>query len=287
MRTKTALLAAVILFLLPVQAWSKGGIVQFSDAQALGDGEVRVFGTVIGRYPVNVGVIFDGGVFSNAPTAESDGMWDILDADGNVVWYCCGHELDFDVPKNIGRATAFEHIVVNWNPQGHPPPNGIYRPPHFDFHFYTISREERYSIESPTADEMCAVDIPLSCENFDLATMPLPADMMPPQHTSLGAVEPAMGNHLLDLSSPEFNGELFTHTWIFGAWKGALSFWEPMITRDFLMSAPNTYYDVALPAAAPEKGFYPSKYGIFYLEQQDLYMVVLSRFVWLPASDGL
>ncbi|TNC89373.1 MAG: hypothetical protein CSH49_07750 [Alcanivorax sp.] len=287
MNNKALLIFASVLLLFPTLAWSKGGIIQFSKPQSLGDGEIRVFGTVIGRYPVSVGILFDGGVFSNAPTTESDGKWDILDAAGNVTWYCCGHELDFDVPDNVRRATAFEHIVVNWNPQGHPPPTGIYRPPHFDFHFYTISREERYAIEAPTAEEMCAVDIPLSCENFDLAMQPLPADMMPPQHTSVGAVEPAMGNHLLDLSSPEFNGELFTHTWIFGTWKGALSFWEPMITQDFLLSAPNAYYDVTLPAAAPEAGFYPSKYGIFYLQQPDLYMVVLSGFVWLPESAGL
>lgn len=284
MKLSPVLLLASLL-LVPTLGWSKGSPLQLTAPQALGDGNVRVFGTVIGHYPVSIGVVFDGGVFSNAPTAESDGKWDILDAGGNIVWYCCGHELDFDVPKNIGRATAFEHVVVNWNPQGHPPPSGIYRPPHFDFHFYIISREERYSIEAPTAETMCAVDIPLSCENFDLAMMPLPDDMTPPQHTSVGAVEPAMGNHWLDLSSPEFNGELFTHTWIFGAWKGAISFWEPMITKDFLMSAPNQFYEIAVPAAAPKAGYYPTKYGIFYSPLTDLYTVLLTGFKWLPASQ--
>lgn len=287
MKKTPIFLLMLSLLALPTLGWSKGRILQLSEPQSLGNGQVRIFGTVIGHYPVSVGVVFDGGVFNNAPTAESDGKWNILDSDGNIVWYCCGHELDFDVTDNIRRATAFEHIVVNWNPQGHPPPTGIYRPPHFDFHFYTISREERYSIAAPSAADMCAVDIPLSCENFDLAMMSLPADMTPPQHTSVGAVEPAMGNHWLDLSSPEFNGELFTHTWIFGAWKGELSFWEPMITKDFLMSAPNTLYDIAIPAAAPEAGYYPTKYGIFYLPGRDLYTVTLTGFVWLPESEGL
>ncbi|MBA55365.1 MAG: hypothetical protein CMK89_12995 [Pseudomonadales bacterium] len=274
-----------LLCVIPGYGWSKGRPVQLSEPQALGDGEVRVFGTVIGRYPLNVGVVFDGGVFSNAPLAESDGKWDVLDADGNIVWYCCGHELDFDVTDNIKRTTAFEHIVVNWNPQGHPPPTDIYRPPHFDFHFYTISREERHSIAAPTAEEMCGAGIPLSCENYELAIMPLPEGMMPPEHSSVGAVEPAMGNHLLDLSSPEFNGGLFTHTWIFGTWKGALSFWEPMITKDFLMSAPNTFFDIAIPEVAPEAGYYPTKYGIFYSQLQDTYMVLLTGFVWLPGVE--
>ena len=285
MKIKTAFLFVFLLFVVPSYGWSKGRPIQLSEPQALGDGQVRVFGSVLGRYPLSVGVVFDGGVFSNAPTAESDGKWDVLDAEGNVVWYCCGHELDFDVTDNIKRTTAFEHIVINWNPQGHPPPTGIYRPPHFDFHFYTISREERHAITVPTADEMCGAGIPLSCENYELAIMPLPDAMVPPEHSSVGAVEPAMGNHLLDLSSPEFSGELFTHTWIFGTWKGALSFWEPMITKDYLMSAPNRFFDIAIPAAAPEAGFYPTKYGIFYSQPQDTYMVLLTGFTWLPGIE--
>ncbi|HYY57524.1 MAG TPA: DUF5602 domain-containing protein, partial [Pyrinomonadaceae bacterium] len=42
-------------------------------------------------------------------------------------------------------STAFDHIGINWNPHGHPPA-GIYDTGHFDFHFYTISPEERSRI---------------------------------------------------------------------------------------------------------------------------------------------
>jgi hypothetical protein len=43
-----------------------------------------------------------------------------------------------------------------------------------------------------------------------------------------------MGNHLIDFTAPEFNGEPFTHTYIWGAYGGSLIFFEPMVTTDFL-----------------------------------------------------
>ena len=35
---------------------------------------------------------------------------------------------------------------------------------------------------------------------------PVPAEFMPTGYTNVGAVAPYMGNHFIDLSSPEFNG---------------------------------------------------------------------------------
>ena len=47
-------------------------------------------------------------------------------------------------PKNKGK-NFYKHMLVDWNPQGHEPP-GVYDLPHFDFHFYTITSEERMQI---------------------------------------------------------------------------------------------------------------------------------------------
>lgn len=266
--------------------------LELSDPLPMGDGEVRVFGAVADNgYPLGMGISFDGAVFNNAPQEESDGSWDVADAEGNVIWPCCGHELDFDVPDNIAAATAFEHIVVNWNPQGHPPPH-VYTVPHFDFHFYTMSRDDREAIEPPSAMDMCNDNVyeipavPLDCNQLDKAMAPLPADQQPPAHTTVGAVEPAMGNHMVDLSSPEFNGGDFTHTFIFGSWDGELTFWEPMITKDFLMSVQHQCFRFDNPEAAPEAGWYPGKYCVEYNPGHDQYTVTLREFEWLTASSG-
>ena len=41
--------------------------------------------------------------------------------------------------------TPFDHIYFNWNPHGHPPAM-FFSAPHFDFHFYMTSVEERMMI---------------------------------------------------------------------------------------------------------------------------------------------
>ena len=63
--------------------------------------------------------------------------------------------------------------------------------------------------------------------------MPVPAGYVHADHIDVGAAVPDMGNHLIDFEvaragrrgSPEF-----THTFIFGAYDGQVTFYEPMIT---------------------------------------------------------
>lgn len=51
------------------------------------------------------------------------------------------HEITLELPEEAG-ALIFDHIDIGFMPQGHEPP-GMYDIPHFDLHFYMISKEER------------------------------------------------------------------------------------------------------------------------------------------------
>ena len=60
-----------------------------------------------------------------------------------------------------------------------------------------------------------------------------------------------MGDHLIRPAAPEFNGNDFEHTWIWGRQGGRITFWEPMITIDFFNEvranvANNGWYNGAL-----------------------------------------
>ncbi len=46
-------------------------------------------------------------------------------------------EYPLPMPKH-GPNSGCTHVVIDWNPHGHPPPH-VYTVPHFDFHFYGIS----------------------------------------------------------------------------------------------------------------------------------------------------
>jgi hypothetical protein len=50
--------------------------------------------------------------------------------------------------------------TLDWNPLGHEP-EGIFDVPHFDFHFYMISNQERLSI-TPLAPTEMDPEIPLA-----------------------------------------------------------------------------------------------------------------------------
>lgn len=263
----------------------------FTPAATLGDGYVSTFVSTAGDEPVFVGMVFPGDMLAGLPRGVSDGRYDITDAAGYAVWSCCGHEIVVELPELATRTTAFEHFVLNWNPAGHVP-DGVYRAPHFDLHFYTVTNEERLDIASPSAEAMCEVPgpdgqplrAPLDCPSFERAMTPLPADMMPPGYAFVGAVEPGMGNHLVDLGAPEFTPEGFSKTWIYGTNGGAITFWEPMITLDYFESQPSECSEISLPQAAPEAGFYPSRYCVRYLGDLDLYAVTLEGFGYLPQS---
>lgn len=266
----------------------------WGEPQPLGDGEIRTFATLDeSGNPRLVGIYFDEAALSGLPQEPSDGSWDIKDAGGNVIFPCCGHETVLEFGEEAGVA-PFQHVLVNWNPVGHPPA-GVYDAPHFDMHFYITSVEDREAIAPATFDTMCSVPnppdvggehpVPVTCETLEKATMPLPADQTPPGYVSVGEVVPAMGDHLINLEAPELLGEApFTYTWIYGAYGGRLTFYEPMITLAFLQEKNEDVCTlIPMPEAMPEPGYYPTEYCIRYLPGETdgagAYAVSLEKFV--------
>jgi hypothetical protein len=299
----TVLFVLAAIFMVGVPAFASNPVVgefppaegtHWSDPLDLGDGQVQVFVTLDeSDNPLTIGVYFTESALSNLPEELTDGKSSILDADGNVFIPCCGHEFILDVPETDSNLT-FEIVGVNWNPVGHPPA-GLYEPPHFDLHFYTITDEERLAIEPATAETMCSVPnppdvggeslVPVTCETFEEATMPLPDEQMPPGYFNAGAVEPAMGNHLINGAAPEIaEGAPFTHTWIYGTYAGKITFFEPMITLAYLEQLENDVcVDISMPAEMPEPGYYPTQYCMRHLSGDDngegAYVVTLEGLI--------
>jgi hypothetical protein len=160
-------------------------------------------------------------------------------------------------------ATLFKHVWVNWNPDGHPPV-GVYNKPHFDFHYYLVSSEERETYVDPA--------------KLDAA---LPADYLPANHIGVDPV-PMMGKHYVDVTSPELNGQPFTQTFIFGSYDAKLAFWEPMITKDFLTGTANFERNIPQPAKFQKAGYYPTKMRV--VKSNGVTNIILEEFVFRQAS---
>jgi hypothetical protein len=214
-------------------------------AVQVGRGHARAFLMVdANNRPTSVGVFMTRGALFDLPATPAEYL----------------------VALPIGRNVApFDHVGIDWNPQGHPPP-GVYDVPHFDFHFYRISIAEQRAI--PGGSE----------------TNPPSVAEVPTGYVTTGESEPAMGVHYVDPSSPEFQpGGSFTRTMIYGFSNGEMVFLEPMVTTAFLRSNPNVSLGIPQPAVYPETGLYPLTYSVRYDTPRVGYVVSLDNLTFRNA----
>lgn len=183
------------------------------------------------------------------------------------------HMYDYILPMpEYYKLSPFEHVMVNWNPHGHDPVE-IYGAPHFDFHFYTISNDDRMKITCMGDDEAVCLKDPGS-------------DYEPQYFAPTPAGVPQMGWHWIDTRSGEFHGQPFTATMIYGFYDGKIAFVEPMITRDFMLSKTPAGTDFPTPAKVHKTGSYPTHYDLTYDSVQDMYFIEMNKLVPMQGDTG-
>ena len=261
----------------------RGGGHQFlGDAIDLGNGSVTAFANILPNgKPQLIGVKISDGAHQNLPPGPNDarGCWDL---NGDTVidqhMECLpGYEYILYLPSEIQSLadTPFQYVMFNWNPAGHVPP-GVYDLPHFDLHFYMQDFEEvEAMVVGPCPGTM-------DCNVFATATKTVPPQYVPEDYIDVQATEARMGNHLIDPTSPEFNGETFTRTFIFGAYDGEITFYEPMITRAYLLSKAKECRSLKLPQAWEVAGYYPTEYCTDYKHGE--HVITLEKFRYRHAS---
>ena len=112
----------------------------------------------------------------------------------------------------------------------------------------------------------------------------MPARYVHADHIDVGAAVPDMGNHLINSRAPELapGGPAFTHTFIFGAYDGEITFLEPMITRAYLVSKPDMCEAIKQPEAWLVPGWYPARYCIRHVGSEGRVNVSLEEFTKYP-----
>lgn len=189
---------------------------------------------------------------------------------------CLGdHEYVMSWPPEIENTKLpFKWMGLDWNPHGHNPPH-VYDKPHFDMHFYMVDEEAVRAIRPGSCGEL------IDCADFERARKPLAPALVAPGYVDVGAAVAEMGNHLVNTASPELSSppQDFTHTLIYGAYDGHITFVEPMITRDFLLGRPNLCVPIAQPASWEVAGDYPTQYCMRYLPGEGAVDVSLEGFV--------
>jgi hypothetical protein len=218
------------------------------EAQPVGNGTARSW-VALGEdgKAIAIGVTLTEAALTGLPPALTPGL----------IWT----EFLLPLPPEAS-VTGFNHIGLNWNPKGHDP-EGVYKVPHFDFHFYMISPAERERITARGDDvERCR--------------KPMPAEFIPAGYIQApGAEEPGMGTHWVEPGSHEFHGKAFTHTFIYGSYDGRMIFAEPMITKAFLETKPDITVPVKVAAKYQKPGYYPTQYSIQYRPDTREYVVAI------------
>jgi hypothetical protein len=225
-------------------------VTAFGTPVTIGDGTARSYLVTQDGRPTELGVALSEAAAEGLPTAGSMMMYEYL------------------LPLPANNPTQFQIVAVNWNPTGHPPP-AVYTVPHFDVHFYMMPLADRNAIAA-SDPAFAAKAAKLPAESFRQ-----PGYVADPPEAAV----PMMGLHWLDPEAPEFNGESFTRTFITGSWNGQFTFFEPMVTREYLLSHPNDSIPVARAAQRQVPGFYPTAYRVRWDAETDEWHIALSNLV--------
>lgn len=164
-----------------------------------------------------------------------------------------------------GPKTVVDHVVVDWEAVGHPPAK-VYDVPHFDFHFYLVSREEVDKVAFQGPDESASP-----------AQQP-PAEWLPAGYVlPPGTAMPKMGAHAINPGGAEFQQQPFAATFIYGYYDKQQIFIEPMVSLAYLQSQPDFSAPVSRPASYSRAGSYPSSYRVAFDAARQVYEITLEE----------
>lgn len=221
----------------------------FAAPQTVGGGTARGFVTLdAAAQPTAVGIVVSESALSGLPNAPATGA-----------------RYNIALPAQAAK-TVFDHVALDWNSMGHPPP-GIYDTPHFDVHFYTITEAAANAITGQGADLAVATKTPAQPE--------VPTGYIAPTPD----VVPGQGVHWIDPASPEFHGQPFKYTMIYGFYNGHMDFVEPMVTRAFLLTKTDVAATIPQPTVYSKSGYFPTQYRISYDAGRKEYTLTLDGLV--------
>jgi hypothetical protein len=229
----------------------------FGPSQSIGDGTAKTYVTVdnAGK-PSEVGVRISAASLNGLPAEDA----------------VPPRMLILALPA-LASATAFDHVMLNWNSHGHEPAE-LFGKPHFDIHFYMINPA---SVEKINPSSTQAANLP--------APKYIPLDYVTPPGTPAENTVPAMGLHWLDRTGGFEPGKYdFTQTVINGSWDGRYIFIEPMMTRAWMLTKQTVHENLKQPQAYQRNDYFPTTYNVRYDDQAKEYLISLGGMVMRQAS---
>jgi hypothetical protein len=177
---------------------------------------------------------------------------------------------DLKLPPAASAISGLSHLTVLWESMGHPP--GAFLTPHFDFHFYTVSQDDRNAIDCSDLSKPGALAAGYAIPDIAL---PPPMVQLTGTETLVGLCVPKMGMHSL-LASELESQQIFRGAMVLGYYKAGLIFIEPMISKAMLMEKQS--FDLPIPSIPGRTEAYPRTFRANFDAEKQSYRFVFSGF---------
>lgn len=170
-----------------------------------------------------------------------------------------------DLPEEAQSALGLDHMAINWEAHGHPPASFMVQ--HFDFHFYSISKEEVGAIDCTDSAKPAALP----------ARYALPDVDVPGMGTLVGLCVPAMGMHAMP--APDVDAtDPFEASMMLGYYAGDPIFFEPMVSRDMLLRKADFVLPMPRTQGLAPGVRYPTDFRAVYDDASDAYRLIFRGF---------
>ncbi|HSM60318.1 MAG TPA: hypothetical protein VK849_05950 [Longimicrobiales bacterium] len=169
------------------------------------------------------------------------------------------------LPDQARRALGLDHLGINWEAHGHPPPP--FMTPHFDFHFYNTSQGRVQAIDC--SDLAKPARLP---EGYEL-----PDIVHPEAGMLVGLCVPAMGMHAMPAEDVA-GTELFGGSMVVGYYRQAPIFFEPMLSQALLMKRADFTLPMPVVEDLPEGVRYPRAFRAEYDAEGQRYRFIFGGF---------
>jgi hypothetical protein len=170
-----------------------------------------------------------------------------------------------ELPAEARAALGIDHLGINWEAHGHPPATFV--APHFDFHFYNITRKAVGAIDCADTSKPSAVP----------AGYTLPDIAIPDMGTLVGLCVPQMGMHAMPIADTGATGA-FKASMIVGYYGTRPIFFEPMVSRAVLLGRKDFSLSVPAVKGLPAGVRYPRELRAEYDEANAQYRLIATGF---------
>ena len=173
--------------------------------------------------------------------------------------------LTIALPAEARTALGIDHMAINWEAHGHPP--ATFLAPHFDFHFYNVTRDRVEAIDCTDTSKPPTLPAGYALPDLDI----------PGMGVLVGLCVPRMGMHAMAEGHVGAT-DTFGAAMMLGYYGGEPVFFEPMVSQARLLEASDFSVPIPRVENLPDGVRYPGAFRAEYDAAAEAYRLLFTEF---------